>query len=386
MPINKFIVFKGAGSMTGKATKRKFPGLAFENGKEFNDILETLVEGKSLAILPLWNSHVGEIARAKIIEYMIERGLLIHSIWPDWIEFACIVRKGTRQENIKSVISMEGVADKQCSGFIDKIGAKFSGKNSTKDAYDEFNKNNNFDAVLCNAELCDRNTQEVLEEDVSNELNFTTFVLLGKDSESEWIGENWDVLREVALPKECRISCVEMPAIEGTLSEDQHVMFDMLVEDCKHINEIPKIIFVSEREGGEKVGLVLEYKASDDKGFPDIGIMSDVRIQNNAGSTKTLYAESIRGFISNRYNDFLNNDFVKHIGDSSCFYSSPPLNIMTHGFDQKVVEALVRESIKQHFSAIEKGVTCGNDQKKIFEKYKKDYHEKGNNFPYFKDL
>ncbi len=386
MPLDKLIVFQGKGTMTGDATESKLPSSEYVEGHSFDSILEDLRREDALAVLPIWNSHLGEIKKTKIIECLFEEGFFVHAIWPHWIDFACIVRKGTREEDIKRIISFF-VASVQCSDFIEERNAEFDddSSTSTKNAHHKFTEISKWDAVLCSAELCNE-SQEIIRENVSNKLNFTSFVLIGKVQENEWIGAQWDKLKQYILPKVYQISGIEMPAIEGSLSEEQHELFENLLQDVSHIDEIPKIIFASEQEYA-KIRLILEYKKVSLRDyFPEVGLLSDILVLNDIGSTKLFYSEEIKRFIPLRHDNFLQKHFVKHVAQQACFYSCPPLNIFVHGFDVDITELIARESIVNHFRALERGIDCTETQKDFFERYKDDYREYGIEFPAFEEL
>jgi len=387
MPLKQLIVFEGKGSMTGDATETRFPGVKFKEGSTFDDILKTVENSNAIAVLPLWNSHLGEIKKTKIIEVLFEKGFHLHAIWPHWIDVACIVKKATKEESIKTIISF-AVVSVQCSEFIKRMRKKFGtqldegGSKSTKDAYRKFSRSGKWDAVLCRAELSD-NDQNIFIENVANKMNFTTFVLLGKVPVSEWNDSKWNSLKTRTLPNNCQISGIEMPGIEGSLSDEQHDLFDYFLEDISHLDEIPKIIFAAEKEYG-KIRLLLEHKVNGStKHFPDIDFMSDVNILNDIGSTKLLYTEEVKNFLPSRYGDSLSKDFVKHIGVQTYFYACPSLNILVHGFDEDIVEVIARESIVNHFRAIERGSERSQAQEDFFNRYKDDYLEKGTEFPVF---
>ncbi len=53
---------------------------------------------------------------------------------------------------------------------------------------------------------------------------------------------------------------------------------------------------------------------------------------------------------------------------------------MVHGFDPEVVEVVVRRIINKYFELIDNGLSCSNSQKKLFNKYKKDYYSRGAQF------
>lgn len=175
MTVDRIIVFKGKDSMTGEATDTRFPELEYEGGEDFLAILEDTLKGGKLAILPMWNSHEGKIP-SNVFEYIFRKGLFLHDIWPHWIGFACIIKKGNGLGNKK--VKSHPVANAQCSDFIKRNGLNFEKSDSTVDAYKEFCRNTEIDAVLCNIRLCDMGTQDIFEKNASNPLNFTTFVAL----------------------------------------------------------------------------------------------------------------------------------------------------------------------------------------------------------------
>ena len=383
MPIDRLIVFKGKLSMTGKATAERIPDVEFENTLNFEEIIEELSNGSCLAVLPMWNSYTGEISQSGAVGSLFDTEIRVHAIWPHWIEFACICKPGTKEEEINSVISVM-VAEQQCSDFLS--GKTFTPVDSTTEAYKLFSEQGQWDAVLCAHDLCDHATQQVLIDNVANRLNFTIFALLGRDGEEEWIGEKWTELKSVALPKNYQISCIEMPSFGVTLTEEQHDMFDVLAEDVEHIDNIPKAIFISERGYG-RTGLIIEQKDISIRAiYPDLNLGSEVKIVSDAGTTKTAYTEESKVFIPLRYPDYSAKDFVMHSGTQSCFFACPTLNIMVHGFIPEVVETFIRKSIVKHFDAIEKGIICEETQKIFFQKYRDVYHDKGADFPLFEDI
>lgn len=380
MAVSRFIILKGEKSMTGIATANKFPGQGFDEGEDFQPIMDELKEGGVLSVLPIWNSHVGVIQSSKIIEAVIAEELLIHAIWPDWIRIALIVRQGTEFDDITKVASMGGVIDKQCSAFLNDngfTGDAFIPERSTQHAYDKFCEDQTIDSVLCSAVSCEpEKQQEILRDDVANFLNFTSFVLIGHEDSDEWSRDSLSVLCDEALPKSYSISCIEMPAIKTTLSDQQHALFEIIIGDCEHINEIPKIIFAAERDLGAKVALLLEYETGGGaQGFPDVSHDSDIYIVDDAGSTGAFYADEVKALLDEAVEGFSDRHFVKHIGTAACFFACPPLNIVVHGFNAEVVEAVTRKSIELHREAFNTGLDATGVQSKFLNNYKDEYME-----------
>jgi hypothetical protein len=77
------------------------------------------------------------------------------------------------------------------------------------------------------------------------------------------------------------------------------------------------------------------------------------------------------------------HDFIKHIGTQTCLYACPALNIVTHGFDAAIVEAVVRRVIAKYFELIDAGLSCSPAEKKFFNRYKRDYYKEDSQFMNF---
>lgn len=379
MTLKRLIVYKGEKSHTGLAMAKRFPGLLFEGKNEtFEQIAKIVVKEPVLVALPLWNSHEGEIPETGISDMVFEKGVKIQELWPRRIKFEYIVRKGMREKDIKKVISV-GVAKTQCSRFLRK--KDFESNDSTVRAYEEFCRNKNFDAVLCAPGQYEPNKFIKLRDDVSNPVNFTTFVLLGKVDWRKWSGKKWSLLRKYGLPKNSVLFGFEMSVPTPTLTEEQQDLFDNITKNANSVDRIPRPVFIFKREGG-RCCIIIESKIHDylSPPFTEEGYLTDIKIKDALGETNKLYTNIIFPFINEEFNRPLHHDFVKHIGTQTCLYACPTLNILTHGFNAAVVEEVVRKIIIKYFELIDNGLNCSNLQRKLFEKYKKEYYNKGSRF------
>ncbi len=336
LPLKKIIVYGGSKSQTGLATTKRFPKLNFEGkGETFEQIADIVIKKSALAILPVWNSHVGEISEAGIADIVFEKGVKIQELWPGRIKFECIIRNGSKEKDIKKVISVF-VARTQCSKFLkNKL---FEEAKSTVKAYKTFCKDLKFNAVLCAPGQYESNKFIRCKEDVSNPVNFTTFVLLGKVDWRKWTGKAWNLLRKHGLPKNSIIFGVEMSIPTPTLTEEQQDLFDEMTKNANSIAEIPKVVFIFKRKGS-RCGMLLESKTRSLLSSPlnEEGYLTDIKIKSDLGETNKLYTSTIVPFIKNEFNGTFRHDFIKHIGTQTCPYGCPAFNIWTHGFNATVV-------------------------------------------------
>jgi prephenate dehydratase len=387
MTLEKIIAFKGAKSQTGIATSLRFPGLQFEGSNElFDDILVILENEKVLSILPAWNSHEGEILKTNIFEMLFAERIKIQEIWPKQIKFECIQRSSVKRKK-KRVISV-GVARTQCSHYLK--GCDFEEAASTVDAVENFCKNNKIDAVLCPpgryGEINKAGGFILAKKNVSNPFNFTTFALLGNVESNGWKGAKWKILRKHGLPKQTALFGVEMSIPEQALSEDQQELLDDIMQNAECIDELPKIIFICKR-ASSRCGMLIESDGI--KVVAPIyeeGTMQDITIKKDLGITNKKYGENAIEFIREKFSKHVSADFIKHIGTQTCLYACPELNILTHGFEQEVVEKIVRRVINKYFELWDLGLLVTPRQKRFFKKHYENYKKKGSRFITFTEV
>jgi prephenate dehydratase len=387
MPEPQMMVFAGSSSQTGRAAGHAYPGTQaiWQREDDFDDICRRLASEPVLAFLPMWNSHGGEIKPSKALAELFEDRARLHDLWPERIEWQCIQKdKGAAVCRITSV----SAAEPQCSRFIAESNAKFIGNKSTVKAYQEFRSDSTIDAALC---APGQNTDgfNVVADEVSNPVNFTTFALLGHTGSIGWADDQFGCLR-THLITATRCYCgIEMPAPQEQMSEAFIEILSALTRDVQELEEVPQVVFVTEREPGT-CGLVIETDIADalssimDEGGP----VPDLKIHAQFGRGKTKYSKRVYEFLRNApgFAASIDKDFVRHIGDDACFFACPVFEIMTHGADLLLVESVVRWIINKYFELIDIGVGCSEQQRTFFEKYRDAYHKRGASFVTFEDV
>ncbi len=380
MTLKRVLVYKGKTSQTGIAASKRFPGLCAEGSREsFEEIAEIITEEQSLAFLPLWNSHAGEITRTTALEMAFMYKVKIQDLWPTRIKFECIGRKGASFKKVKKILVVFA-AKAQCSKFLKKFTCE--DRDSTVDSYREFLRDTSFDAVLCAPRQWDKEKCIKFKDDVSNPYNFTTFILLGNINIDiqECKAKRWVSLIKYGIPKNFIIFGVDMPLPVPTLTEEQQDFFDDLTKDSMTIDEIPRIIFIFRIEAS-RCGILMESKLhSLSLSAQEDGYLPDIVVKGDLGETNKQYTDTMITLLKTEFSDFFFHDFVKHLGTNTCLYTCSELNIMVHGFDPEVVEVVVRRIINKYFELIDNGLSCSDSQKKLFNKYKKDYYSKGSQF------
>ncbi len=384
MKLKRVLAYAGKTSQTGIATIERFPGLRIEGGKEtFDKLVDIATKEQSLVVLPLWNSHLGEITIKAALEMVFASKLKIQELWPDKIKFELIGRKGATIKALKIIISVFA-AKSQCSKFLGKF--KFEGRSSTVIANDEFLKNTSFDAVLCAPDKWNKDKCIKLKDDVSNSNNFTTFIMLGNIDIQKCKEKKWEPLRIHGLPKKFTIFGIDMPLLTPTLTDEQQDFLDDITKDADSIDDIPRIIFIFMREAS-RCGILMEstldnlsLSVQEDKYLPDI------IVKDGLGKSSKQYTDITIRLLKNKFPKFFAHDFIKQIGTQTCLYACPKLDIIIHGFNSDVVEAVVRSIINKYFELIGNGMPCSGSQKKLFNKYKKEYYVRGAQFVNFTQI
>lgn len=381
----KLVVFKGEKSQTGIATLQEFPGIEFQGEKEkFSDIAEMLIREPVLAVLPLWNSHVGEIPRTRILELLFENKARLYRVWPKSIEFECISKITESGDTFRNIVSVR-VAKIQCSRFINQKDAEFIGEDSTTEAYKRFREDPEIETALC-APGQNEHGFIILSTDTANPMNFTSFVLLGCWGSKDWSIEEWGSLYERLNPSEGIYFGVQMPIL-SVASEDQEELLNVLTADAESVDEIPKIIFVTETPP-DRCKLLFESSTSvlTSDILTEEGYSTEISISQDMGQTNSRYPTRICDFIKDNYADCMKHDFIRHIGTQTCFFACLPLGIVTHGFDERIVGPVVKLIINKYFELIDIGINRSPEQSEFFEKHKKAYYQHGMDFINFIDV
>ncbi|MBN1392460.1 MAG: hypothetical protein JW947_06625 [Sedimentisphaerales bacterium] len=387
MPRPQIIVYKGPTSQTGLAAKEEFPGVSFVGNKEsFDEIAEMIKKGNILAILPMWNSHEGEITKAKVLGLLFENKAKLYRAWPKWIQFECVCKSDNKRSRAKKITSVP-VAKTQCSKFLKRIGGDFIPADSTVDAYKKFHSGDDIDMALC-APGQNKYGYKVLCTHAENPLNFTTFAFLGCLESKKWTPKQWGNIYNVLLSQLTgKYFGVQMPVSVFATSEDQEELLNELVTDRETLHEIPKILFVTKRSPSE-CGLLIEgdFNALPLHILTESGYSQEIKVILDLGDTNSRYPDRVNGFINYKSLKAKKRDFIRHIGTNTCFFACPVLGIMTHGFEVDIVEPVVRRMIVKLFELMDNGISCSKAQQALFKKYKKVYYDKGIEFIKFTDV
>lgn len=379
------VAYKGATSQTGLAAKSEFPGVEFGGEPEtFDEIADGLRKKEMAAVLPRWNSHEGEIVKARALELLFDGEARLHKLWPRAIVFECLVRQQAFGDTIGRTLSVH-VAETQCSRFLEESRAYFEGRPSTVDAYDEFSRDESVDAVLCapgqNAMGFPR-----LAENAANPVNFTTFALLGCLGSKDWRETEWGRLYGALTPRTRAYAGVQMPILVST-SDDQEQLLVDLTDGAQSIDDLPNVLFVTRRPEGA-CGLIIEG----DIGFLGTRVIldeeysTDILVNPDIGESPSKYRERTREFFECEFTVLASGGFMRHIGANTCLFACPPLGMITHGFDAKVVEPVFRRIISKWFELFDNGIRCTEQQRLFFEKHLNDYYDQGADFAEFVDV
>lgn len=375
------IAFGGPKSQTGTAFRKeaaKYKIRLPESAENFEALANRVQQEQILLVLPLWNSHAGEVTISFAVELLLDGKATLHKLWPKEIEFECVTRVKAGKP-IRTIISVPVAVD-QCSGFIKKCKAKFIDGASTGKAYERFKKESNIDAALC---VPGTGTApfRILKGDVSNDINFTTFAVLGHNDTSNW-KRQFGKLQSFLKPSACSYAAVELSLFSFVSADDQTILLDELTANVRTSAEMPRIVFASLREP-DRCGLIIEstsYRLPEAI-LSDDGNLSEIKIIPRIGGGPEKYAQRVSGFLNKRFSKVLKHSFVRHIGTKPCFFACPPLEILTHGYDAEVVEPVFRRYMAKWFQLIDGGqITCSPEEQKFFNKYRKAYYKNAEYF------
>lgn len=363
----------GSSSQTGTAVNERYPNAQISNSGRIAEVQQKLDVGQDAYVVPIWNSHQGEVKEADYVWNLIQTASIkIHDIWAKRIEFWFVRRVDAT--NAYGKIGSVVVAETQCSCFLHKKQAQLIRYPLTTDAHEAYRNGAELDGVLV-APGQGKNEVgfEVVETETANGNNFTTFVKLTSSH-----GANFDEGARIW------ISGVSMRPLNTTLGEAEQSFFSKLFESANCLEDIPKLIFVFDRTS--KVGLLFEGVPLYPGDLLDAEEIEagDISVYEEAGRLSQLYTTELSGLFNKEFSDLIKDDFILHSGVNTCLFACPTLNIYTHGYKIETVEPVVRFYISKLFELIDNGAKCSSIQKSFFDKHKVDWMEKGSGFIKFK--
>jgi hypothetical protein len=324
-------------------------------------------------VVPIWNSHQGEVKAADFIWNLIEQSKIILSdIWAKRIEFWLVSRCDAAMTygKIGSVI----VAQTQCSAFLKQVNAELIQRDLTTIAHEEFRNGAEWDGVLVSpGQGEDEVGFEVTNKHTANENNFTTFVKVSSSRESS-LDEGGSVW----------LSGVAMRPLASSLGDAEQSFFEQLFDLATDLVDIPKLIFVFRRTA--RVGLLFEgvrLYAGDLLDAEELE-SGDISVYEEAGVMSKFYSDELCALFEREFPDLLHDDFVLHLGVNTCLFSCQALGIYTHGYEVETVEPVVRFYISKLFELIDSGANCTPVQMQFFERHKDAWKSDRSKFMKFK--
>lgn len=366
----------GTTSQTGAAVRDRYPDAQIKSCGKIPAVLDMLPTEVGPYVIPIWNSHEGEVMMASYFWNSIEEQTInIEDVWAKPINFWFVRRAGTQAAY--GFVGSVAVAGTQCSGFLEKRALTLVKRDLTTTAFDEFRLGAEWDGVLVAPGQGDESGFEISEKDTANPNNFTTFVRL--------------VPRRAFSPSSSKtintLTGIRMRAFDVTLRDDEVEFFDRLLGSVTEVSNLPKLVFVFDRDS--KVGLLFEGVRIYAADLLDAEQLNDdsIAVFENAGETLVPYSAELKQLFSSNFPTLATKDFIKHLGVKSCLFACPPLGIYTHGFEPTRVEPVVRYYISKLFSLWDEGVLeCTEDQKAFFERHHESWAEKRSEFVEFETV
>jgi len=363
-------VFRGIASQTGLAARARFPDAGLQPYDTWDEIPGLLVTQRDPVAVPIWNSHKGEV-KNELWERLLEGQGYISDLWPAAIKFWHVGRPSSQ---VNSVCSVK-VAEDQCSIYLKKHNLEFQSLESTSEAVEVFRKGQ-WDSVLTAPNQIDATEGfNLLTQDAANPNNFTSFVLI----------------QQKLLDKadsSIKLSGVTLPKIEQALNEAQQDFFNSLFDDVKNLHDLPRPIFVFDREEElSSVGVLFE--SSEARVIETPATAEDIvsiSVKDSVGRVAQRYTHSLETFLKANFSSFQERDFSRHRGSNACLFSCSSLEIQTHGYNEEVVEPVFRYFIDRVFQAIKNGLSCTEAQRNFFEKHRANWEENGRDFISFEDV
>lgn len=373
MPNQSIACPGGENSQSGSAVRQRYPQASIQDSGTISDVQKKLEADNGLYVVPIWNSHQGEVKAADFVWNLIEDAKIkLSDIWAKRIEFWFVRRRDVTSKYGK--IGSVTVAQTQCSNFLLLKNAELVHCNLTTTAHDEYRKGANWDGVLV-APGQGKNEVgfEVVDKQTANANNFTTFVKLASSREPTF--------NEAAS---VWLSGVAMRPLGSNLGDAEQSFFEQLFDSAKSLDDIPRLIFVFKRTA--RVGLLFEgirLYAGDLLDAEELE-SGDISVYDDAGAMSKFYTDELCSLFKHEFPDLLQDDFVLHRGVNTCLFSCPILGIFTHGYEVETVEPVVRFYINKLFELIDNGAECTPEQAQLFERHKDAWQERRSEFMQFK--
>lgn len=365
----------GSESQSGTAVKERYPGKSISDCGKIPDVALKLESNVGPYVIPVWNSHQGEVKAAEYVwNHIQEAKIKLTDLWAKRIEF-WLVRKTGDKRALKRIGSVV-VAKTQCSGFLEKHAAELIERALTTIAFDEYRGGAAWDGVLVAPGQGENEPgYEVASRLTANANNFTSFVRLVPSRAFETNSgsvNSW-------------LTGVTMPSFGTSLGDAEHSFFDEMLGSVTDLGNMPRLIFVLKRTA--KVGLLFEgtrLHAGDLLDAEDLE-GGEISVYEDAGATAKPYTEELKSLFANEFPDLESDDFILHQGVNTCLFACPPLGLYTHGFEIETVEPVVRFYVSKLFQRWEdEDLQCTPVQSDFFKRHRGSWLKKKSEFIRFK--
>jgi len=361
----------GTNSQTGEAAKERYRGASITDCGTIADVLALLDNNEGPYVIPMWNSHVGEVPVAKFIwDHVEESKIKLSDLWAKKIEFWFVKKTGIVTSHGK--IGSVGLATTQCKDFLQKQNATIEAYALTNLAFEAYKNGAALDGVLVAPNQGENAAGfEVVSRRTANTNNFTSFVRFVpsrafKDDNSA-----------------NSLTGVTMRSYGTSLTEAQQSFFTELFSGIKSLEEIPKLIFVLKRTA--KVGLLFEGPRLYASDLLEVNELEkdEIKVYEGAGATAKSYTSELRKLFEDEFPELNRGDFILHHGVDTWLFACPPLGLYTHGYEKETVESGVRFYISQIFQLWKNGMQCTPAQDRFFKRHEKSWLAEGSKFMQF---
>lgn len=367
----------GSTSQSGAAVKERYPDALIESCGKIPEVLSMLGSNDGPFVVPVWNSHEGEVKAASYVWDSIQDAKIkLTDAWAKGIEFWFVTRAGalTSYGKIGSVV----VAGTQCSGFFQRQNAVLEKCDLTTTAFKLYKEGKEWDGVLVAPGQGENEAgYNVALRQTANPNNFTSFVRL--------------VPSRAYTPNASEVKSwltgIKMPAFGASLGDAEQEFFDKLLQPVTSLADLPKLIFVFNRDA--KVGLLFEGSQLHAADLLDAEQLEDgeISVYENAGALAKQYTEELNGMFAQNFPAINQDDFVLHCGVNTCLFACPPLGLYTHGYKIETVEPVVRFYISKLFQLWdEEALKCTAKQAEFFSRHKDLWLDKRSEFIQFKRI
>lgn len=362
----------GRESQTALATKDRYENqIELIDCGEIEKIPFILDSDLDPFVVPIWNSNLGEVKKSDYVwNYLVDERIFIHDLWAKEIEFWHVKFKKT-DSNFNKLGVIGKVADIQCASYKAKLGKEFIGYSLSSKALEAFRAGAELDGVLI-APYDETNLNqdlEIVSKDTVEPFNFTSFATIQHINHSGKISHSDNCSYLTAL---------EIKPLTNTIPEAVSIFFDNLINQAVHINDVPKLLFVFDRES--KAGLLFQSTnklAQED--FFDIETIeeNEVGFHSGAGQLDHRYDHQLELLLTSKFPDTVSSDFVLHRGSDSYLFICKSLGIYTHGYEENLIAPVFRYYVHRVFDAINRGLEVSTEQANFFNKYKNTWLAKG---------